>query len=57
MWGENLKLPFYRAGGSRTHTGFLPADFKSAASAISPPPLDAGYLRSSHINFTSEQEG
>ncbi len=29
-----------RAGGIRTHTGVTPADFKSAASAISPPPLN-----------------
>ncbi len=27
-----------RAGGTRTHMGVTPADFKSAASAISPPP-------------------
>src|SRR5690242_8384272 len=27
-----------RAGGTRTHTGVTPEDFKSPASAISPPP-------------------
>ena len=35
----SLQLGTYRAGGIRTHTEFLPADFKSAASAVSPPPL------------------
>ena len=39
MGHYQIHLPkFGRAGGSRTHTGVTPADFKSAASAISPPP-------------------
>ena len=39
-----------RAGGIRTHTGVTPADFKSAASTVSPPPLGNFRLLTVFVN-------